>query len=72
MWDIYMVYEPGDTWGETTPAPASWIMQMIPGYTLVWKNDFASPPLRSELVDEIAVLMQEVLSDNTNLRAESR
>ena len=72
MWDIYMLYEPGAKWGETVPEPTSWVMQMIPGYTLVWKNDFANPPLRSELVDEIAVLMQEVLGEDPELRAESR
>ena len=69
MWDIYMVYEPGTTWGETTPEPASWIMQMIPGYTLVWKDDFANPPLRSELVDEIAVLMRDALGGDSVLQA---
>ena len=72
MWDIYMLYEPGVEWGTTVPAPTSWVWQMIPGYTLIWKNDFATPPLRSELVDEIAVLMQEVLGEKANLRAESR
>ncbi len=72
MWDMYMVYEPGVTWGETTPAPASWVMQMIPGYTLVWKDDFANPPLRSELVDEIKVLMQEALGEDPALRAGGR
>ena len=72
MWDIYMLYEPGAKWGESVPEPTSWVWQMIPGHTLVWKNDFANPPLRSELVDEIAVLMQETLSEESNLRAESR
>ncbi len=72
MWDIYMLYEPGVKWGETVPEPTSWVWQMIPGYTLIWKNDFANPPLRSELVDEIAVLMQEAIGEDKNLRAESR
>ena len=71
-WDIYMLYEPGIEWTDSVPAPTSWVMQTIPGYTLIWKNDFAIRPFRSELIDEIRVLMQEALNEDGDLRAESR
>lgn len=71
-WDIYMLYEPGIEWTDAVPEPTSWVMQTIPGYTLIWKNDFGKPPFRSELVDEIRVLMQEALSGEPSLRAANR
>ncbi len=71
-WDIYMLYEPGIEWTDSVPEPTSWVMQTIPGYTLIWKNDFAKPPFRSELVDEIHVLMQEALDDAPSLRAQKQ
>ena len=71
-WDIYMLYKPGIEWTDVVPQPTSWVMQTIPGYTLIWKNDFGKPPFRSELVDEIRVLMQEALSGEPSLRAANR
>ena len=43
-------------------APARiWVMQTIPGYTVIWKNTFTRPPFRSELEPELRILMEEAL-----------
>lgn len=71
MWDLYLFYEPGVEWTEKAPSPTAWIKQIMfweeaPDKTtgLSWKNDFARPPFRSNLFDELRALMKSVAAPN--------
>ena len=64
-WDIYLLYEPGIEWKGSVPAPARWVRQVaLYGkptgggvQSLMWKNDYAAPPVDGNLVDELRALM---------------
>lgn len=65
-WDIYLLYEAGTEWKGSVPAPARWVRQVAlydkPAAgggvrSLMWKNNYAAPPVEGKLVDELRALM---------------
>lgn len=64
-WDIYLFFEPGTEWTERAPAPSRWVRQTARfasgesgGLTsLMWRNDYASPPVEGSLTEELRKLV---------------
>lgn len=64
-WDIYLFFEPGTEWAARAPAPSRWVRQTARfgggkggGLTsLMWRNDYASPPVEGSLTEELRKLV---------------
>jgi len=67
-WDIYLVFEPGTEWAGRAPLPSRWVRQTARFgsatsgslISLMWKNDYASPPFEGILTEELRKLVPGV------------
>jgi hypothetical protein len=66
-WDVYLFFEPGVEWAGRAPRPSRWVRQTARFgnedgelISLMWKNDYASPPLEGSLTEELRKLLPGV------------
>jgi len=69
-WDIYMFFAPGVEWGATPPPPTRFVRHLGriiekegERLSLMWVDDYASPPVEGNLSDEIGRLADDILGD---------
>lgn len=64
-WDIYLFFDPGVEWTDGAPVPARFVRQTARFggekdgtlVSLMWKNDYASPPIEGSLTEELQRLL---------------
>ncbi len=66
-WDIYLFFEPGVEWTGRAPRPSRWVRQtarfgdgVSELVSLMWRNDYASPPFEGSLTEELRKLLPTV------------
>lgn len=66
-WDIYFFFEPGVEWTERAPRPSRWVRQTARFgngaselISLMWRNDYGSPPFEGSLTEELRKLVPSV------------
>lgn len=68
-WDIYMFFEIGADWGDSPPAPSRFLRQTARFTTgddelvsLMWRNDYTTPPIEGQVDDQLEILATEHLA----------
>lgn len=62
-WDIYLYFGPEAQWADGPPEPAHWVRQTAllggheKGLSLLWVDDYASPPREGALAEELRRLV---------------